>query len=217
MPIISQIQAKIKNYFVPAVLADLPSKINGRVVVKQVYGGSPYIHTGDAYVEQSGNFLNIVWKPVFKKIAVNHKSWLILGLAGGSLAKTISQKYFPTRIVGIEIDPVMIKVAKKYFDLDKIPNLKIINQDAQLAINQLTTNFDYVLVDMYLGSQLPVFVHSQKFISSVKKIGRVVVFNHLFYNDSNKKQAMDLLEILRKNFTSVKPVRSLANLLIICR
>src|SRR5690554_2029140 len=60
------------------------------------------------------------------------KNILILGVAGGSVIKTLVDEIkYKGKIKGVEIDPNIIKIADNYFGLDKIPNLQITIADAQ--------------------------------------------------------------------------------------
>ncbi len=199
----------------PKVLADLPSKYNRRVIVKQGWGYT-YIHTDDANVTQSGGIVKDVWRPVLKKIAQPNKSWLVFGVAGGTLLQMLSDNYRPLHMTGIEIDPVMINVGKKYFHTDQIPGLTIINTDANTYAKKTKEKFDYVLVDIYIGELLPAFVYSTAFLSALKKLAPIVVVNHLFYSSQNKHTAEELVKTLSTIYPKVSLVRSLANLLLIC-
>ena len=197
--------------FGPKVVAEFDSKYSGKIRVMQGWGYK-YVSTG--FWTQSGGIIKDVWQPAFKKIhPQKSKTWLILGLATGTIAKLIPN---PAKIVGVEIDPIMINIGRKYFALDQIPNLKIIIKNANDYL--LTTNdyFDYVLVDLYCADQIPKFVYSSKFLGQLDKLGQLVILNHLFHSDSQKQAALKLTEKLKKHFTSVTPVRSLTNLLVIC-
>ncbi|MEK7124336.1 MAG: hypothetical protein AAB877_01440, partial [Patescibacteria group bacterium] len=141
--------------FGPKVVAEFDSKYSGKIRVMQGWGYK-YVSTG--FWTQSGGIIKDVWQPAFKKIhPQKSKTWLILGLATGTIAKLIPN---PAKIVGVEIDPIMINIGRKYFALDQIPNLKIIIKNANDYL--LTTNdyFDYVLVDLYCADQIPKFVYS---------------------------------------------------------
>jgi spermidine synthase len=201
--------------FSPKVLESRHSKFSGEIKVLSDFGYK-YISTGQ--LTQSGGLVKDVWDPVLKKIGQNHKSWLILGLAGGTVAGMIAKKYHPSRLMGIEIDPVMIDLGKKYLKLGEIPNLEIIIRDAEKYILHLPLNlrFDYILVDMYLGDKLPSFVYSPKFLKRLKFLSSVVVFNHLFYDDLKVKNANKLVASLKQLFPNIQLMRKLTNLLIIC-
>ncbi|OGC91635.1 hypothetical protein A3D85_03065 [Candidatus Amesbacteria bacterium RIFCSPHIGHO2_02_FULL_47_9] len=212
MSIISQ----LKKQFVPEIIAKLQSKYNGTIFVKDGYG-SRYIHTEVSEVTQSGGITQNLWPPVLKKIALPRKSWLILGLAGGTLAKQISTHYSPSRMVGVEIDPVMIEIGKKYFALDQVPNLEIVESDANRFVMNSKHHFDYILVDLYLGDKIPNFISDPQFLNKLSRLGSYVVFNRLFYTPAMRRSAQEFTKSLSAYFSHIRLIRSLANLLIIAR
>lgn len=195
------------------ILEEVDSKYSGKIKVVSTIGYK-YIATG--ILTQSGGLVRDVWEPVLKKFGKKDSTWLILGLAGGTIAGLISKQFNPKKIVGVEIDPVMIKLGKKYLDLDKIPNLEIVIKDAKDYLLTTKDKYDFILVDMYLGDQLPGFVYSPKFLKRLKLLSGYAIFNHLFYDDPKRQKAEDLVEHLKKIFPAVHLVRKLTNLLIIC-
>lgn len=202
------------NFLGPKLIEKYSSKYSGDLLVMQGFGGHKYIATGA--LTQSGGIIKELWDPILKKIAEKNKTWLILGLAAGTLATEISHRFSPLKIVGVEIDPTMVEIGKKYFALDSVTNLEIVISDANKYVNSLRTEFDYIFVDMYLSDLLPDFVYTNKFISQLAKNGKKVIFNHLFYDSQKKSGAEKLIEVLEKNFTHIQPVRNLTNLLLIC-
>ncbi len=82
----------------------------------------------------------------------------------------------------------------------------------------LKTNdhYDYILVDMYLGDRLPDFVYDIKFLKKLRQLGKLIIFNHLFYDDDKRRKAGELVTGLKDIFLSVNLMRKLTNLLIIC-
>jgi len=195
------------------LLESVHSEYSGDIRVMHGWGHT-YLATG--ILTQSGDIVREVWEPVLKKINQPQKSWLIVGLAGGTIAGLISRKYHPAKIIGVEIDPVMIDLGKKYFKLDQISELEIVNADAYSHILYLKSKVDYILVDLYFGDQLPPFVYDQKFINKLRTVGRTVIFNHLFYDQAKKQAAENLVSRLKDIFPSVTLTRRLTNLLIVC-
>ncbi|MEK9200477.1 MAG: hypothetical protein AAB909_00725 [Patescibacteria group bacterium] len=202
------------NIFSPKILEEVPSKYSGTLKVIKTLD-SKYVSTG--YLTQSGGLINDIWNPILKKVGEKNKTWLILGLAVGTAAQIIAKKYLPTKIVGVEIDTQMIYLGKKYFDLDKIPNLEIVQQDANDYLLTTSSYFDFILVDIYQGDKLPDFVYSSDFIDAARKHGSTVIFNHLFYDDEKKTNAQLLVKSLEFRFPSIKLHHVLTNLLIICQ
>ncbi len=204
---------KVKNWSTGNI-EEYESKYSGTVLVRHGFGYR-YIVTG-SMVTQSGALIADLWSPVLKKIGQRQKTWLILGVAGGTLASVIDKKYAPKKIVGVEIDPIMIEIGQKYFKTPQIKSLTLIQADAQNYIKQTKEKFDYVLVDMYCGDELPKFVNTDAFIKQVKDLGTYVVFNHLFYG-KKRVLAEEFIKKAEKHFSDVSLIRKLANLLVICK
>ena len=207
----------IRGVFGPRVLEEAESRFNGLLrVIKN--SGSVYISTG--ILTQTGGLIKDVWEPTIKKLtktsSTDPESFLILGLAGGTLARLISRYFSGALITGVEIDPLMIRLGKKYLSLDRIPGLKIVQADANSYILNHKSLFDVILVDLYLGDRVPGFVYGEKFLRQLKKTGKSVIINHLFYDPAKKAAAGELVKKLEIIFPIVSLQRRLTNLLIIC-
>ncbi len=204
----------LSDMFGPKVVEEFDSRYSGKIRVMQGFGYK-YVSTG--ILTQSGGIVKDVWDPVLKKIGQKNCSWLILGLAAGTLAEQIAKRFTPSRLVGVEIDQIMIDIGKKYFSLDEIKSLEIVNQDAnKFVASSSFPGFDFILVDMYLGEVLPDFVYSDIFLDRLKSHGKTVVFNHLFYDDGKKKLAANLMTKLESRFKVVTPQRVLTNVMLLC-
>jgi hypothetical protein len=208
-----KVSMSLSDFLGPKLLARYQSPYSGDIRVMQTLG---YRYVATGILTQSGGVVADVWKPVLKKIAQKNKTWLILGLATGTVAEMISNKYNPSHMTGVEIDPAMLEIGQKYFSLSKIPKLDIVQADAVSYIKTLKDRFDYILVDMYLGDKLPEFVYTSRFLHSLKLLGRTVVFNHLFYDDSKKALAEKLISSLKIIFPTISLQRVLTNVMITC-
>lgn len=204
----------LKSLVRPQILETVVSPLNGELVVRQS-GRTIYITTGS--LTQTGGLISDLWTSTLKKIhPARHRHWLILGLAGGTAARLVSQKYHSSTITGVEIDKHMVALGKKYLELAKIPNLTIINSDARNYLKHLKTKFDYILVDMYLGDKLPSFVYGDQFLGQLEQLGQLVIINHLFYDEAKKTLAHTLVKALESRFQQVVLHRTLTNLMLIC-
>ncbi len=66
---------------------------------------------------------------------------LILGVAGGSVIKTLRNEIgFRGKITGVEIDSEIIEIANQYFELNKTENLEIIIDDAYKFVEKNSEN-----------------------------------------------------------------------------
>ena len=170
---------------------------------------------------QSGGIIKQIWQKPLKKIArtTHPKSVLLLGLGGGTVVKLINKHWPKAKITAIEIDPVMIDFAKKYFNCRPNQQLSIINTDAFTWIKSSKQKFNLVLVDLFQGSTLLKKVYAKDFLDRLAKHcnhGGTVMFNHLFYGDYNI-EAEKLINILNTICKQITLVRNLSNLFIICR
>lgn len=199
----------IFSIFRPKVISEFNSRYSGQILVKQDWTHK-YVTTGN--LTQSGGLVRDVWQPVIRKFGKKDKTWLILGLGAGTVAKLIPQ---PACVTGVEIDPIMLKIGHQYFGLDKIPNLKIVNKDALDYVLKTQESYDFVLVDLYFGDQVPSFVYSKRFLRRLKKVGKMIIFNHLFYDADKRNKARELINSISKYFSKVELVRVLTNLVII--
>jgi len=201
--------------FTPKTIAEYDSKYSGHIYIKKDWPfGNVYISTGP--VTQSGWVVKEVWSPALKKVGLQNKTWLILGVAGATIPNEISRQFHPKEMVGVEIDPVMIQIAKMHFGTDSLPYFRLIKADAKTFVKKSKDTYDYVLVDMYYRDLLPSFVYEDSFVKQIKRLGKTAIFNHLYYQEDQKKAVEKFLPLLEKYFSKVELVRKLANLLIIC-
>lgn len=120
---------------------------------------------------------------------------LVLGVAGGSVIKTLTDEIqFKGTITGVEIDPDIIKIANSYFQLDQIPNLTILIADAFEFILQANEKYDLIIVDVFQDTKMPGFLFenffTQRLCSLLEEKG-CILFNTMILNknddDRNKK------------------------------
>ncbi|HBP39736.1 TPA: hypothetical protein DD450_02545 [Candidatus Woesebacteria bacterium] len=190
------------------------SKFNKDIKVVKSLGFGTYIQVNG--LTQSGGVVESIWKSTLKKINNKDiKNCLILGLGGGTVVKLIRKKYPNVKIVGVEIDPLMVKLGNTYLGLEESKvDIKI--QDAFKLTKGI---FDLIIVDTYCGNKFPKKFESEKFLNNIKKIlsnHGLVIFNRLFYKD-NRKDALKFGEKLKQNFKIVDFFYPQANLMFICR
>lgn len=92
---------------------------------------------------------------------------LIIGLGAGSIVKLFNKSYTIGNIVGLEIDPLIIELGKKYFDLND-SNLEIVNNDAKLYLENNFRKFDFLIVDAYKENVFESFFESLQFLEEAQ-------------------------------------------------
>lgn len=134
----------------------------------------------------------------FDKITVMD-SILVLGVAGGSVIKTlVDEVKFEGKITGVELDSEIIKVANTYFKLDQIKNLEIVIDDAFEFVLKTKDKYDLIIIDIFQDTNMPNFLFETFFINRIcylLKSKGFVLFNTMILNETqnlrNKKYVAD--------------------------
>ncbi|OGC82154.1 MAG: hypothetical protein A2V81_01485 [Candidatus Abawacabacteria bacterium RBG_16_42_10] len=98
--------------------------------------------------------------PEFKRTA-------IVGLAGGTISHALSYYYPNNATDGIEIDPAIIDLGKKYFTLSD-PQLIIHNADGRIFLLQTKDTYDLICLDAYKQPYIPYNLATKEFFALVK-------------------------------------------------
>jgi spermidine synthase len=75
---------------------------------------------------------------------------LLLGLGGGSAARVVRAVAPEARIVAVEIDPAVVRLARRWFELDAL-GLEVVTDDAARFLARTRARFDAVLEDVFTG------------------------------------------------------------------
>ncbi|MBW3634134.1 MAG: fused MFS/spermidine synthase [Chloroflexi bacterium] len=105
---------------------------------------------------------------------------LLIGLAGGTVARQLTAAYGPIPIAGVEIDPEIDRVAREYFALDELANVEVIVADGRYALKSSDATFDLIGVDAYRQPYIPFQLTSREFFQEVSdhlRPGGVAVVN----------------------------------------
>jgi spermidine synthase len=200
------------------------SPINGPMKVVMVMN-MPRLIVGNMI--QSGGLVRQIWDKAIGKIKKENlavEKALIIGLGCGDCAFRIHKHYPKAKMVGVEIDAQIIDAAECYFNLAILKNLKVAIDDGisytdKLLNRKKKTTFDLIVVDVYLGRDIPSPFKQKAFFKKLKKLlthQGVVIYNHLFFAE-HKKEAKEVVDKLSTVFTKVSLQRTASNLLIFAR
>jgi spermidine synthase len=205
------------------VLEKVESPINGKMQVVKSIGLGTYIQVNN--LTQSGGVVYDIWRTTLKKLKNSRtrelKNCLILGLGGGSAAKVVRKHWSNAEITGVEIDPIMVNLGKKYLKLDETKTKVVIGGAYKILTTKHhlpTSKFDLILVDVYIGDKVPEKFESDKFLKLILKLltfNGVAIFNRLYYEDK-RKQAEIFHKKLIHVFKKVRPFYPEANVMYIC-
>lgn len=202
--------------FLTKTLEEKKSKFNGNLKVIKTLGLGVYIQVDN--LTQSGGIVETIWKKTLKKVKSSKlkiKNCLILGLGGGTVAKLIRKNWPEAKITGVDLDPVIVELGKKYLGLiDKDIEIKIVDAVKYIEYLMPKTKYDLIIVDLYNGSQFPQKFEDEKLLKKLAK-NKLVIFNRLYFGNKRALAVKFGLK-LQTIFKKVEYFYPEANLMLIC-
>ena len=95
------------------------------------------------------------------------KSLAIVGLAAGTTARQVTAAYGAVQIDGFEIDPKIVEVGQKYFDMNE-PNLNVIVQDGRYGLAHSPRTYQVISIDAYRPPYIPWHLTTREFFQEVR-------------------------------------------------
>ena len=165
------------------------------------YNGKKHLNTKNA--NYSYGSLQQILKFGLKQIQLKTvENILVLGLGGGSVIETLRKDFnYKKQIYGVDIDPVIIDLAKEEFSLKTDQNLKIICQDAVDFLDETHLNFDLIIIDIFIDTEVPNFVLEEHFWTAILKTASAkhqIIFNAALHQNNDQKLA-SIISILNQN------------------
>jgi spermidine synthase len=87
----------------------------------------------------------------------------ILGNAGGTTARALGVFYPAARVDGVELDPAVTAVGRRYFGLDDNPRLNVVTADARPFLRRTRERYDVIVVDAFRPPYVPFYLATQEF------------------------------------------------------
>jgi spermidine synthase len=143
-------------------------KINGYTILRLNEGqGQHSIYSPDT-LQYNGPWDQFLVSPYFyaNRKPSDIKRVAIVGLAAGTTARQMTAVYGNIPIDGYELDPKIVEVGQKYFDMN-MPNLNIIIGDGRLNLEQSDYKYDIIAVDAYRPPYIPPHMTTQEFFQIV--------------------------------------------------
>lgn len=145
-------------------------------------------HNRKIYTESVINLMDLTELPVvytrFMTSSVaytkKHDDILMIGLGGGRISWYLHHYIRDAHVVAVELDPEVVKIAKKYFHIPEDTRYEVITQDGRLFLMKDPRKYDIILIDAYRGPFVPFHLLTKEFYELVNahlKDGGVVAQN----------------------------------------
>jgi len=108
------------------------------------------------------------------------KRVLVLGLGGGSFPKRLYRDFPQVAVDAVDIDPEVLRIAKRYFQVPEDSRLRLHRQDGRRFIQETTEKYDLIFLDAYNSDTIPFHLTTREFYRELEAHlapGGVVVSN----------------------------------------
>ena len=140
--------------FLYPITKKVKSEFNGTLEITW-YNGKKHLNTKNANYSY-GSLQKILKFGLDKMDLSKCKNILILGLGGGCVIQTLNKVVGHNKsIIAVDIDPVIVIIAKEEFKLSAVKNLEIICDDASNFILNNRSKFDLIIVDLFIDTEIP--------------------------------------------------------------
>ena len=93
----------------------------------------------------------------------------ILGNAAGTTARALGVYYPAAAVDGVELDPAVSRVGRRYFGLNEIPQLEVHDADARPFLRATDQRYDLIVVDAYHQPYVPFYLATREFFALVRQ------------------------------------------------
>ncbi len=181
---------KIVSYTLP-LTRKIQSKINGTLKITWMNGKK--VLDSEAANYSYGSLQRILDYGLSKIYFDSKSSVLLLGMGGGSVIETLKKKYnHRGHITAIEIDPVIIEVAKEEFNVAGNKNLSIVSDDALHFVANSRNSFDLIIIDLFVDLKVPTKFYKIEFwnelLNIIKPKGNILFNAGIQLNDDSDIQ-----------------------------
>ncbi len=203
---------RLLSYIYP-ITKTITSKYSGELEITW-YNGKKHLNSQNA--NYSYGSLQRILKFGLEKIDLSKvNSILVLGMGGGSVIETLRCDFnYTKKITAVEIDPVIIDIAKSEFGVNENENLKIICDDAYDFVKTNNTLFDLIIVDLYIDLTVPDKFLSLDFWESIldsKSLKGDIIFNASVGTNISTSNLDDVVSFLRSKVFKISVYENVNN------
>jgi len=101
------------------------------------------------------------------------KRILVLGLGGGTLSNVLHEMSPEAEIVNVDIDPVVVKLARQYFDYKEDDRVRTEIKDGRVFIKRAILKkekYDWIILDAFNGDYIPEHLMTKEFLAETKSL-----------------------------------------------
>lgn len=146
------------SYFWPQT-TKIESEYSGVLELTYVYGKKVLDSKNANY--SYGSLQKILKQGILSVGLSKMESVLLLGLGGGCVLQELSK--YKALITAVEWDKKIIEIAEQEFKVTNQQCLTIIHEDAFTFMQENNTNYNLIIVDLFIDNKVPTQFYTQEF------------------------------------------------------
>jgi spermidine synthase len=208
----------VRSYFVKELVELRSTRFHPRLEVVALNGR---LLLNGLSVNYSFGSLHRVFEEAFTRLKIgeeNIETALVLGMGAGSVVELLrGLPRPPSAITAVEIDPVVVEIAKKHFRIDRHPGLEIVTMDAAEYVATARATFDLAVVDLFIDAEIPAAFQTPEFLRAVRdrlNPGGLLVYNCMAHNEAAIARSADFERLLAQTLGGAMSLRVQGNLIL---
>jgi spermidine synthase len=97
------------------------------------------------------------------------KNALVLGLGGGTVTKSLRRYYPELRIVNVEFDDQVRRIAEAHFGFVPDQRMEVVVEDGRTFLSRTRERFDLIFLDAFHGGYIPFHLMTREFLQIVRE------------------------------------------------
>jgi spermidine synthase len=153
---------KLASYFYPVTIEKSSTPYELELVISK-----NRLILNSAHANQSNEGLQQAFHLAFHQLGVydrKYKNILVLGFGLGSVVELLHAKNCTEKITAYENNPLVLAWLDKYYNLGNIQ----LHTDSAENLAHLESNYDLILVDLFLDDQCPEFLNNLAYWTQLK-------------------------------------------------
>lgn len=105
---------------------------------------------------------------------------LAIGLGGGTVVKRMWRDYPEMRVDAVELDPEVVDVARRFFELPDDPRIRVFVDDGRRFVETASETYDIIVVDAFDDDRIPLPLTTEQFLRAARDRlhdGGVIAYN----------------------------------------
>lgn len=194
---------KIGSYIFDLPVEKKNSNYSGEVVVS-IHEGQYKLSTQNAIYSFGKKYTS--FDIAFQAIQVQQRNInevLVLGFGLGSVVDLLEKQNTISSIIAVDIDEVIIDLAKKYLHTPLKSKVKFICADAIDYVSQETNKFDMLIVDLFIDDETPMPFMQADFLRKLKNLlseDAVLLFSKIDDLQKHKIENIQFEQLFQQQF-----------------